>query len=67
MGGARRLVGREEKDEEVAVVVVDGGAGSVGFGVLLVCLKELSERRLDISCDCVCINNRYGKSNMQVL
>ena len=58
MGGARRVVGREEKDEEevtvVAVVVVVGGeAGLVEFGVFVACCNELSESRLDISCDCV--------------
>ena len=50
MGGARRVVGREEKEEEA--VFVAGGVGLEGFGMPLVgCLKELSERRLEISCD----------------
>ena len=43
------IVGREEEEEE-AVAVVDWRAG---FFDVLVCFKELSERRLEISCDCV--------------
>lgn len=41
VGGARP--GREEREEEEAI-----------FGVLLG-FSELSERRLEISCDCVCV------------
>ena len=43
------MVGREEKEEKVFVVA--GGIGLEGSGVLVGCLKELSERRLEISCD----------------
>ena len=44
------MVGREEKEEDK--VFVAGGVGLEGFGVPVVgCLKELSERRLEISCD----------------
>lgn len=49
MGGATRVVGKEEReDDEVAVA---GGDGLVGFDVPVVCLRELSERRWEISCD----------------
>ena len=44
MGGARRAVGREEREDEE--VVAAGGAA--GFAV---CLRELSERSSEISCD----------------
>lgn len=44
MGGARRVVGRVEREDEEVVVAVAG----TGFAV---CLRELSERRLEISCD----------------
>ena len=56
VGGASK-VGREGKDEEE---VVERGAGFAGFGVLA-CRKELSERRLEISCDCgVCVSACKG-------